>query len=376
MKSVHLFQVPLILLSVCAALGCNGTNSAQESPGGISYPVDSAGPFNTGYATWTFSYKPAPDSAERTVPVHVWYPTEDEHNYRGDPPTQSPVYAGLFADRDTIVDAVPAAPVYESGFPILAFSHGNQGLAGGSYRLMRYFSSHGWLGLAVGHVGNRISDGAEATNRPVTHWHHRPLDISAALDALETLDSSHPLSSADTTSVLLTGHSRGAYTTWAIAGSSYDIPEVERRCDNNHYRDECTPGQIERFRQGFRDARVKAILPTAGNGHSEFFDGVQGRDNLPTPVFFMTATNDDVAGEELFNQISTPNFTWVEITGGCHELFNLGCDHSEDSLKFPIVTTYALAFGRHFILNDTTPETLNILNGITQLSQYVTFKQK
>jgi predicted dienelactone hydrolase len=242
---------------------------------------------------------------------------------------------------------------------------------------MSYFASHGWMGLAVGHVGNRLIDGNEATNRPVTHWHRRPLDISAALDAIEALHPDHLLSGkADTSIVLSTGHSRGTYTPWALAGSTYDIEEIQKRCDEHNYRDECTSEQIQRFTEGFKDSRIAAILPTAGNGHSEFFDGVEGRNNLSTAVLLMTAKDNPVGAETLFEELSLPNFTWVEIVGGCHELFNLGCGFVEDSEKFPLVTTYALAFGRRYILNDSDPTTLGILDGSIEVSPHITLKKK
>ena len=71
------------------------------------------------------------------------------------------------------------------------------------------------------------------------------------------------------------------------------------------------------------------------------------------------------------------DFTWVEIDGGCHELFNLGCGRTEDSAKFPIVTTYSLAFGRHHVLGDSSDNTLGILANTVPVSEHVlSFEKK
>ncbi|MBT6435304.1 MAG: hypothetical protein HOK97_08575 [Deltaproteobacteria bacterium] len=366
-----------IALTICL-MACTGSSEENSGPNGLDYPLDNDGPFEVGYTTFETSYTPPGQTQPRTVPVFIWYPTEDVHNDDAVPPTQSPIYIDLFVDSDTIIDATPAASIYEAGYPLLAYSHGSQGVAQGSWRLMRYFASHGWVAMSVGHIGNMLTEGSEASNTSVEHWHHRPLDISAGIDALETLISPAALAGQiDTSRTLLTGHSRGAYTTWAAGGATYDVENIQSRCDNGNYPDGCSEEAIASFSQGFSDPRIKALIPTAGSGHGEFFDGVQGRDAVALPMFMMTATEDQVGAESVYENTNIDDFTWVEIEGGCHELFNLGCGRMEDGKKFPIVTTYALAFGRRHILDDTSENTVGILNNTVTVSEYVTtFNQK
>ena len=358
--------------------GCGETEEIQST--GLDYNLEQEGPFRVGYTTFATSYTPPGASEPRTIEVYLWYPTEDVHDDEAVPPTESPIYIDLFVDSDTIIDATPAAPVYGSGYPLLAYSHGSQGVAQGSWRLMRYFASHGWVALSVGHIGNMLTEGdaGSSSNTPLEHWHHRPLDISAGLDALESLSSPDALSGRiDTSRVLLTGHSRGAYTTWAMGGATYDIENIQARCDAGRYPGGCSSESIARFGEGFLDTRIKGLIPTAGSGHGEFFDNIQGRDTIALPVLMMSASEDQVGMQNVYENTNLTNFSWIEIDGGCHELFNLGCGRMEDGAKFPIVTTYSLAFGRHHILGDESETTVGILNKSISVSEHVTtFVQK
>jgi len=369
----NMMQICWCLLLTLSLLACGNTETEESQISGLDYSLDDDGPFQVGYTAFETSYTPPGQTQERTIPVYIWYPTEDVHNDDAVPPTQSPIYIDLFVDSDTIIDAVPAPSVYESGYPLLAYSHGSQGVAQGSWRLMRYFASHGWVALSVGHIGNMLTEGSSASNTPIEHWHHRPLDITAGIDAMENLTSPMALANQiDTSRVLLTGHSRGAYTTWAAGGATYDTTNIQTRCDAGSYPDGCSVEAISRFNDGFRDPRITALIPTAGSGHGEFFDGIEGRDAVTLPIFMMSATEDPVGAQSVFETGNIENLTWIEIDGGCHELFNLGCGRMEDGAKFPIVTTYALAFGRNHILDDTSENTVGILNNTIPVSEHVT----
>ena len=366
-----------VIFSILFCGACSGGSGAQDSVSGLSFDIQSEGPFRVGYRTWEVTYTHAGNPEGRTVPVHVWYPTEDRHDLRGEPPTEYPIYIDLFTDGETIIDATPAVSIYEAGYPVVAYSHGARGIAEGSYRLMGYFASHGWLGVSVGHVGDRLIDAESDSRQPLSHWIDRPMDVRAGLDALENLDASNALHGlVNTQRVLLTGHSRGTYTSWAGAGSIYDIEALRERCESGGYGETCTDELVGLFEDGFSDDRVVAIMPTAGNGHGEFFDGIDGRADVGLPVFMMSASLDEVGAASVFDTLPLADFSWVDIEGGCHELFNIGCGRSEDSAKFHIVTSYALAFGRKTVLGDTNSETLAILDGTTQISEAATFVAK
>ena len=361
------------LAALFLVLGCGGSESPELTTTGLDYSLQTAGPFQVGYTVLETSYVPPGTNDARIVPVFLWYPTEDVHNENAQPPTASPVYIDLFPDSDTIIDATPAEPVYSEGFPVIAYSHGHRGVPQGSWRLMRYFASHGWIALSVAHTGNLLTEGSAADNTPIEHWHHRALDVSAGLNALESALVLEPLvGKVNTTKVLLTGHSRGTYTTWALGGSQFDTNEIRTRCDAGNYPNGCSEAAIARFADGFQDPRIAAVMPTAGSGHREFFDGVQGRNAINLPVLMLTVADDPVGAQDLYESTTLSDFTWIEIAGGCHELFNLGCGRSEDAAKFPTITTYGLAFGRRHILNDTSDHTVGILANTVEVSEHLT----
>jgi len=366
----------VLLLGLCGA--CSGDDATDENEvSGLDYAVDSAGPFRVGYRTWEVTYSHPGSPEGRTIPVHVWYPTEDRHDLDGDPPTEYPIYINLFTDGQTIIDASPAASVYDGGYPVLAYSHGARGVAEGSYRLMRYFASHGWLGVSVGHVGDRLIDPESDSRQPLSHWLDRPLDMKAGVDALDNLEPSHVLAGlANTSQIVLTGHSRGTYTVWAGAGSAYDLDGINERCASGSYDETCTDDLVAAFSSDLADERVVAAMPTAGTGHGEFFDAIGGRASVAIPIFMMTASLDDVGAGAFFEELPITDASWVEIEGGCHELFNIGCGRSEDSAKFHIVTTYALAFARKTLLGDSSASTAAILDGNTVVSEFATLLSK
>ncbi len=365
------YGVGFLLGLLMAATGCDGASNEPDSTG-LEFDLRREGPFNTGYLEWEITYTPLEGGATRTIPVHVWYPTSDDESATG-----SPTYSSLFYDPDSLVDARPAPAVYPQGYPVLVYSHGHRGFAGASARLTRFFASHGWLSIAPGHVGNRMEDGAAAEVFSFNQWIERALDVSAALDALEELPPTHPMAAvANLERVLVTGHSRGAYTPWALAGATFDREAAKARCDQGVYAGGCSEEALARMGQGLGDSRVAAIMPTAGNGHSEFFDGVGGRDHLGVPVLMMSAEENDVGAAGIFETVSTEDFTWLEIKGGCHELFNIGCGHREDREKFPIVTTYGLAFGRRHVLGDQALDVVDILEGETVVSEHVRLRRR
>jgi predicted dienelactone hydrolase len=350
----HIFSTfALIVVSACG--GADAFDPKDLAPG-------ERGPFNTGYRVFETTYTMSTGES-RTVPVHVWYPTEvDGVGYA------TPTYGEiLFPDPESFIDAPPAAPAHEGGrYPVLVYSHGHQGVEGGHHRLMKHLASQGWLGVAVGHVGNRLFDDVDHSVITLDQFIWRATDVSAALDALDSLPSSDALSGkADTSRVVLTGHSRGTYTTWAIAGAPFDTVFIQDACDGGEqFGGGCTEMNIAAFDDGLADARVVAIVPTAGGGHAEMFGGFA---NMTTalPVLYMTAENDN-DGTPLFESVPTSvDLLWVELAGGCHEIFNtaVGCAADVEAFGDAAFFGYATAFARRHVLGETSGEILGILDG-------------
>jgi len=313
---------PLPLLLALAACGPGETEDTSAPPiDPLDFAVDAPGPYHAGFRSWEMSYLPLA-GPERSIVINLWYPTEDPS---GDPV----VYAGLAPDALAFGDAPPAPPQVNGTYPVHAHSHGHQGYGGTSADLMRWFASHGWVAVAPDHVGNLLLDNPD--NEPLEFDSWRPQDVSAVLDALEDLPASDPLSGlADTTRVLVSGHSRGATTTWTLAGT----------------------------------------LRTS-------WFGATGHRTVGAPVLSMTGSNDPVGQQEQWDAVDQIDFTWIELQGGCHQTFALGvCDTLDPAEGFWMVDTYALAFGRAHVLGDDGSTVQDLLDGSTVLDPRATLQRK
>ena len=324
-------------------------------PDTLSWNPQELGPFQVGYTVWDITYTQVTDGEPRTIPVHLWYPTEDATGIPA-------VYETLFADEESFVDAAPAAPVHADGYPVLAYSHGNQGWAGNSDFLMRHVASHGWVVVAPDHIGNTLTTHSDP--RPMGLWVDRSHDVSAAIDAIEG-DLDALAGPANTARLVLSGHSFGGHTTWISAGAEFDAAAVQAQCDTGDILEgSCTPEVIEAFAAGGEDPRVVAAIPLAGTPSTGWV-GDDGLNAVEVPVLQISGSEDygHVAGafEERTDEV---DIAWMEIEGGCHSSFALGtpCDlPAEDA--FHMVVSYAFPFMRKHLLGDDTSITTGILDG-------------
>ena len=174
--------------------------------------------------------------------------------------------------------------------------------------------------------------------------------------------------------MVVTGHSRGARTRpgpWEAPPSTWT--EIQAQCDaGDEFDRPCTAEQVALFNDGFRDTRVVAGIPTAGNGHRDLFDGVEGQLDVGVPMFFITASNDRGDKAEFFASYQgRVDLSWVELDGGCHEVFNLSCANEDDEVLHPLFATYALAVARRYVLDDAS--VAGIVDGSVELSPRATF---
>ncbi len=291
-----------------------------------SWAADAPGPFSAGYQAFETTYAP-PDGEERTILVNVWYPTTGEG--------AAPRYLGAVLDAESRTDAPAADPVHPGGHPVLLYSHGDRGFAGDAAHLHRRFASHGWVVVAPDHTGNTLRDvqGIDTA----AHFAHRPLDLLRALDAAA---ERWPLA---TERLVVAGHSRGAYTTWALGGATYELERIA----GDHSEAEATW-----FSAGFGDARVVGLLPLAGGPRADYF-GEGGHAAVDVPVLWMTGTEDGAPPTAQVEQLPDDQVLWVELTGGCHLTFTLGtCPTLEMAPGFSLIERYALAFARRRVLDD------------------------
>jgi predicted dienelactone hydrolase len=314
------------------------------------WSAQAAGPLRTGAQIHQHTYT-LPTGVERTIEVTIWYPTRETS---GEP---TKYLGGLVPDAEVFLNAPPADPVHEGGFPLTIHSHGDRAYGGEISDRARYTTSHGWVVVAVDHTGNLLPNPGPT---PPAHRYHRPLDISAALDLVASLPVDNPLSGRVVTDrATLTGHSRGAYTVWALAGAVYDEDVTRQRCG-----DECTEEEIALFLAGFRDERLVAVSPQAGVLGGLYW-GADAASAIDVPVFFMSGSEDDVGGDAQWERVGELDFTWVEFEGGCHLSFTLGilCDTLGRDEGWHLTNTYSLAFARKTLLGDISEEVLGLLDG-------------
>lgn len=374
-------RLPLLAACLVASLSSGGCGPAETSPSNdagtpidpLSFSVKEAGPYSCGHRILEASYTPPAGLPERTVPVHIWYPSEAKE---GD----SPRYAGIFVDP-VALEGVPLAPSpWKDGMPVLVHSHGHKGFAGNSHRLMCHFASHGWVAAAPDHVGNTLGDTPEP--RPLALYLRRPLDLGATLDLLSALPAGDALAGqVDLSRVAMSGHSFGTYTAWAMAGATFDTAAIEAACAAGDVAD-CTPALVAAFEGGLSDSRAKVVVPMAG-GKNAFF-GDAGYDAAKVPVLLMTGSLDDVGAEVLFSEVSGVDLTWVDVEGGCHQLYGLGngvlgdeeCATLPDEEGFSIVNPWVLAYARVHVLGDGSAEATGIVEGKESLSDRAGVQRK
>lgn len=322
------------------------------------WSAQEAGPFQTGVQVNQLTYA-LPTGVERTIEVTIWYPSRATSGEPGK------YLGGLVPDATVFLDAPVADPVHEGGFPLTIHSHGDRAYGGEITNRARHTTSHGWVVVAVDHTGNLLPDAEET---PPAHWYHRPLDITAALDFVADLPADNPLRGRIVTErATLTGHSRGAYTVWALAGATYIDEGVREVCA-----DACTDQEMELFAAGFRDPRLIAVSPQAGTLRGRFF-GESGPVSVDVPILFMSGSEDDVGGEAQWERVVGLDFRWVEFEGGCHLSFTLGilCNTLSSEDGWDLTNTYSLAFARNTLLSDDSAEITGLLDGTVPLPKAV-----
>lgn len=338
--------------------------AAPEGRVDLTWPVELDGPYQAGHRTVEITYEALSTGQNRTIMLHLWYPTEATS---GD----DVAYVGLFADDAVYGNAPLAAPAVGDAYPLHVHSHGDLGYAGSSPYLMRHFATHGWIVAAPDHTGNTIVD--NISPRPSWMYTVRLEDISATLDHLQELPDEDPLAGMiDPNQAVLSGHSYGAYTTLGLAGADYDLERVASICAEEPS-GACAPEVLSLFEAGLFEPRVVAAIPMAPGNYAMY--GADGVAAVEVPTLHMTGSEDrPEANENIWSALPAPAVR-VHVAGGCHQLFALGgCELIDDDTGLPIINGYALAFARHHLLGDEGVS--GLLDGTTPLDEAVTLSVK
>ncbi len=200
------------------------------------------------------------ETGGRTLPLHLWYPASSTEGFS---PATYPV--SDFLQLPALLAYREAPLLGDRRWPLLVFSHEFDGTPTQSTPLMETLASHGFVVVAVDHIGNSQSpsplpkDAAEAAADRVP-------DISFAIDTL-LQRAQDPLSlwyrAVDPFRIGVTGHSFGGAAAMGIA--------------------------VGEFGGGAADPRVRAIMPVAGV-LDVFSDGALSQ--VPVPLLLLGGSLD------------------------------------------------------------------------------------
>lgn len=271
----------LVIFSYCST-------EKKEQP---YFSPDTWGGYDVGVTTYYFH----DDSRNRNLTTEVWFPAKITDNARKE------VYYGLiegnayrYAEKSN-----SAAP-----YPLIVFSHGNQGVRVQSIFYTEYLASHGYVVAAPDHQYNTLWDYDESQMGMSAF--DRPKDVSFIIDMVFELSASGDefLSGMiDTKRVGVTGHSYGGYTALASAGGKLG-------------------GDID-----LSDSRISASVPLAP-GIFAFF-GEDGIANITIPTMIIGGSADitvpfDEEDLPIFNALNSPAYL-IEIMGAGHFSFTDIC---------------------------------------------------
>ena len=328
-RGTALFLSSLLLLGACASDSSAGSDGADGSDAtaasdtgaadasdGLADPdlaeaTDAAetadndsGPgepvHRVGFRTGSHTYSPADGSADRTLRVAYWYPTDD-----------------TTGDEVRYLTFIPAPGVLGGAAPrggpapVVVFSHGNTAYAEQSAFFSEFLASRGFLVVAPDHTGNTVGQPLDVG---IFQW--RPADISAVIDHLEALPGDEPLAKLMSDKIAVAGHSFGGYTALAVGGAAWDVDAMLAYCEAGAIElggCESLVASEAIYREGFLDPRVDAVISMAPGIVLVFGGG--GIAQMPLPTMLVTGSRDK----------RTPNATngdlaWTQLAGSSDNL--------------------------------------------------------
>jgi len=372
------FSSPITIFSLIACSLIAGCSDAETTPEEVT-PVDVTlrGPYNVGQQATSLTYRPNGIAEDRTLRLIIWYPTNETN---GDEPLWG----------ESLIDA---APIPDAEFPVLVYSHGTSSFAECAYDLMEYYASHGFVVASADHSGDTTANRNDP--RTTEMYVQRPQDISAVIDWVYDMPADNPLAGRLTEDLALAGHSFGGWNVFSAVGATFSEEQLAQ-CDGTVESSLCTNMTDEYaaiLRQGFRDERVKVLIPMAP-GNSGLL-GPEGVANITIPIMHMSASLDgncpnERDGDPYWNNITSADSMRVNYDKGGHHSYILtceitpwigdenggGCGEEFTDYKILLQATniYALAYTRLHLFGDENM--LPILNGETSTFEDVTLTYK
>lgn len=309
-------EVELDLESDAATLDDESDDRTDQDLVPAPSPVTEPGQYGVGFDEWEITYSREGSEEERSLRVVFWYPTVDESG----PPA---VYAHFFRRPAIFLQA----DIAENGpYPVLVFSHGNGGFAEQSYFFTEFLASHGWIVVSPDHKGNTAFDMSLPTHELLDL---RPQDVSAVIDALESLPSEHTLYGQQADELAVSGHSFGGYTTLVLTGATFDVDLIDTECDgvDSDYCDFWrSDGVRERFVAGFSDPRIDLGIPMAP---ANWLIGDTAAVTTPTLLFTGAldgSTPNAEHGDPIWQNLDGSDDMRVDLETGGHFTFSNACE--------------------------------------------------
>jgi len=270
----------------------------------------------------------------RTLPVDIWYPVDQ--GIAADPS----VYTFAPTIEYTSEHALDAPQISGDGpFPLVVYSHGNNGLRYVSAFLTERLASHGFVVVAPDHVGNTLVDAfLNASDASDVVAANRIGDIDFVLNSVldgtgsPVLTANAPMIDPDNIGIV--GHSLGGWTEFTVAGDSPDSPP---------------------------DGRIKAIVGMAAYTEPIPDEVLQSVD---VPTLLIGGTLDETTPIETnldrpFDQISGRPLYRVDIDGAGHQSFSDVCFYQELLPTVPGMPQAVLDAIDSYAVGGCTPEHLD-----------------
>jgi len=265
----------------------------------------------------------------RKLPFAVWYPAADG---AGDDFFR---YLALISST-----AVRDAQIADGSFPLVVFSHGNQGLKEQSVFLMEHLARNGYVVASADHVDNTAT--TYKADQLAVVAAERPGDVSALIDRFETPDPADPTwfgTHIDLTRIGAAGHSFGGYTTLALAGGVVSVSaSLKAFCSAEPNKFVCKLIDLESTEaMNYRDERIRAAVPMAPGAFQLFGDTGIAEIGIPTLVLIGGKDEDTPESTEarpVFDALPPPKFLW-SLRDADHYIFTDICEVTDllDALK-------------------------------------------
>jgi predicted dienelactone hydrolase len=334
-----------LVLIACGGKAVNDATTDLDA-GFVWSPADDVGPFKAGTVASSFIGRTGVE-----LNVQVWYPSSSDsdmlHQYDG------------FMAWDAIDAPEPDCADIR---PVLAFSHGNQGMRWQSPFLVEFLASHGFVVVAPDHTGNTTFD-YDATRMSELIF-RRPLDVSDAADWLFEVAPEEIPGLGDcldpSAGFAVSGHSFGGYTVTALGGARFDHAAIEDYCasaggwlcDEYAVRMEENPDDVG----DYSDPRVWAAIPLAPAGF-ELLGGGAGEATIPFLVLggeYDSSTSMATQVGPIYDALGSEDKTLGTLLRGGHMIFSSACDmaqmaecegaYLDDDVGHPAIATAVTAW--------------------------------